>query len=87
MKIKILEITVFLQPISIRNYQALRKLASEAEDNNLLEAKIANGIRAVKGMPQRGRRTGNWLTREEANLWVNAPDVRTLKGLRVTGRY
>lgn len=61
---------------------ALRKLASEAEDNNLLEAKIANGIRAVKGMPQRGRRTGNWLTREEANLWVNAPDVKTLKGLR-----
>ena len=61
---------------------ALRKLASEAEDNNLLEAKIANGIRAVSGMPQRGRRTGNWLTREEANLWVNAPDVSTLKGLR-----
>lgn len=61
---------------------ALRKLASEAEDNNLLEAKIANGIRAVGGMPQRGRRTGNWLTREEANLWVNAPDVSTLKGLR-----
>jgi site-specific recombinase XerD len=61
---------------------ALRKLASEAEDNNLLEAKIANGIRAVKGMPQRGRRTGNWLSREEANLWVNAPHVNTRKGLR-----
>ncbi len=61
---------------------ALRKLASEAEDNNLIDSRIANGIRAVKGMPQRGRRTGNWLTREEAQLWINAPDVKTLKGLR-----
>lgn len=61
---------------------AIRKLASEAEDNNLIDAHRSNGIRAVKGMPQRGRRTGNWLTREEANLWVNAPDVSTLKGLR-----
>ncbi len=37
---------------------AIRKLASEAEDNNLLDSKIANGIRAVKGVPQRGRRGG-----------------------------
>jgi site-specific recombinase XerD len=61
---------------------AIRKLASEAEDNNLLDSRIANGIRAVKGMPQRGRRTGNWLTREEAQTWINAPDVKTLKGVR-----
>lgn len=61
---------------------AIRKLASEAEDNNLLDSRIANGIRAVKGMPQRGRRTGNWLTREEAQMWINAPDAKTLKGVR-----
>lgn len=61
---------------------ALRKLATEAEDNNLLDSRIANGIRAVKGVPQRGRRTGNWLTREEAQMWLNAPDVKSLKGLR-----
>lgn len=61
---------------------AIRKLASEAEDNNLLDSRIANGIRAVKGLPQRGRRTGNWLTREEAQMWLNAPDVKTLKGTR-----
>lgn len=61
---------------------AIRKLASEAEDNNLLDSKIANGIRAVKGVPQRGRRTGNWLTKEEAQMWLNAPDVKTLKGTR-----
>lgn len=61
---------------------AIRKLATEAEDNNLLDSRIANGIRAVKGMPQRGTRTGNWLTKEEAQMWINAPDKKTLKGLR-----
>lgn len=61
---------------------AIRKLAAEAEDNNLIDSKIANGIRAVKGVPFRGRRTGNWLTKEEAQMWLNAPDVKTLKGVR-----
>lgn len=61
---------------------AIRKLASEAEDNDWIDSRIANGIRAVKGVPQRGRRTGNWLTKEEAQMWLNAPDVKTLKGVR-----
>lgn len=61
---------------------AIRKLASEAEDNNLIDSRVANGIRAVKGLPFRGRRTGNWLTKEEAQMWLNAPDVKTLKGVR-----
>lgn len=61
---------------------AIRKLASEAEDNAWIDSKIANGIRSVRGVPQRGRRTGNWLTREEAQIWLNAPDTKTLKGLR-----
>ena len=61
---------------------AIRKLASEAEDNAWIDSKIANGIRAVKGVPQRGRRTGNWLTKEEAQMWLNAPDIKTLKGVR-----
>jgi len=61
---------------------AIRKLASEAEDNNLLDSRVANGIRAVKGVPFRGRRTGNWLSKEEAQMWLNAPDVQTLKGVR-----
>ena len=61
---------------------AIRKFASESEDNDLLDSKIANGIRAVKGVPFRGRRTGNWLTREDAQKWLNAPDTRTLKGVR-----
>jgi site-specific recombinase XerD len=61
---------------------AIRKLASEAEDNNLIDSRLANGIRAVKGVPFRGRRTGNWLSKEEAQKWLNAPNVKTLKGVR-----
>ena len=61
---------------------AIRKLATEAEDNNLMDSRLANGIRAVKGVPFRGRRTGNWLTREDAQRWLNAPDTKTLKGMR-----
>jgi site-specific recombinase XerD len=61
---------------------AIRKLATEAEDNNLIESRLANGIRTVKGVPFRGRRTGNWLTKEEAQKWLNAPEVKTLKGVR-----
>jgi site-specific recombinase XerD len=60
---------------------AIRKLAAEAADNGLLDPQIAGGIRAVRGARQEGRRTGNWLTREQAQAWLNAPDTRTLKGL------
>lgn len=61
---------------------SIRKLATEAEDNNLIDSRIANGVRAVKGVPFRGRRTGNWLTKEKAQRWLNAPDTKTLKGVR-----
>jgi site-specific recombinase XerD len=61
---------------------AIRKLATEAEDNSSLDSRLANGIRAVKGVPFRGRRTGNWLTKEDAQKWLNAPDTKKLKGMR-----
>src|ERR687889_212824 len=61
---------------------AIRKLAAEAADNGLLDAQIAGGIRAVKGARREGRRTGNWLTREEAQNWLGAPDRRTMRGRR-----
>jgi site-specific recombinase XerD len=61
---------------------AIRKLAAEAADNGLLDAQIAGGVRAVKGARQEGRRTGNWLTREEAQGWLGAPDKRTMRGRR-----
>ena len=75
-------INKYVKSLREQKLSAIRKLASEAEDNNLIDSRIANGIRAVKGVPFRGRRTGNWLTREEAQFWLNAPDVKTLKGIR-----
>lgn len=53
---------------------AIRKLAAEAADNGLLDAQIAGGIRTVKGARQEGQRTGNRLTREEAQGCLGAPD-------------
>jgi site-specific recombinase XerD len=61
---------------------AIRKLAMEAADNGALDQQIAGGIRAVKGARREGRRTGNWLTREQAQDWLNAPDVKTMRGRR-----
>lgn len=61
---------------------AIRKLALEAADNGALDPQTANGIRAVKGARREGRRTGNWLTREEAQGWLGAPDRRTMRGRR-----
>jgi site-specific recombinase XerD len=61
---------------------AIRKLAAEAADNGALDPQVANGIRAVKGARSEGRRTGNWLTREDAQTWLATPDVRTMRGRR-----
>lgn len=72
-----------LAPASInQQLSAIRKLAAEAADNGLLDATIANGIARVKGMKQAGVRSGNWLTKEQAQDLLNAPDTTTLKGLR-----
>lgn len=61
---------------------AIRKLALEAADNGALDNQIANGIRSVKGVRSEGTRTGNWLTKQEAQKLLKAPDTATLKGLR-----
>jgi integrase len=61
---------------------AIRKLAAEAADNGALDAQIANGIRAIKGIRHEGTRTGNWLGKQQAQAMLSAPDTRTLKGLR-----
>lgn len=61
---------------------AIRKLAREASDNGAIPEQIANGIKAVKGVRQEGTRAGNWLTKEQAQKLLDAPNVKTLKGLR-----
>ena len=61
---------------------AIRKLAAEASDNGLIPEQVANGIKNVSGVRQEGQRAGNWLTKDQAQALLNAPDVTTLKGLR-----
>jgi len=61
---------------------AIRKLASEAADNGLLDSTLANGIAKIKGEKQAGVRAGNWLTKEQAQNLLNAPNGATLKGVR-----
>jgi site-specific recombinase XerD len=72
-----------MAPSSVnQRLSAIRKLAAEAADNGALDPQVANGIRAVKGARREGRRTGNWLTREEAQTWLRAPDTKTMRGRR-----
>jgi site-specific recombinase XerD len=61
---------------------AIKKLASEASDNGVLNSQIATGISRVKGIRREGHRTGNWLTREQAQTFLESPDTSTLKGVR-----
>jgi len=61
---------------------AIRKLALEAADNGLVDQTLANGIKAVKSVKSAGVRSGNWLTKDQAQTLLNTPDVSTLKGLR-----
>ena len=44
---------------------AVRRLAYEAADTGLLSPELVAGIRRVKGVPQLGRRVGNWLSAAE----------------------
>jgi integrase/recombinase XerD len=72
-----------MAPSSVnQRLSAIRKLAAEAADNGALDPQVANGIRAVKGARREGRRTGNWLTRDEAQSWLSAPDKKTVRGRR-----
>src|SRR3954452_11322561 len=61
---------------------AVRKLAVEAADNGLLAPELANGIARVKGVASKGVRLGNWLSVQQAQKLLNAPDATTPKGLR-----
>ena len=70
-------------PASINlKMSAIRKLATEAADNGLMDQTIANGINRVSGVTSHGVRSGNWLTKSQAQEILLAPDVTTLKGLR-----
>ena len=61
---------------------AIRKLASEAADNGIMDPVLAQGVQHVKGVKTSGVRTGNWLTLNQAQRFIRTPDLTTLKGLR-----
>src|SRR3954451_24562302 len=61
---------------------AVRKLATEGVDNGYLSSDTAQAIQRVKGIKQAGTRTGNWLTKQQAEALIQAPDTHTLKGKR-----
>ena len=54
---------------------AIRKLAMEAADNGLMPPNIAAAISRVKGAKRAGIRTGHWLTREQAENLISAPNA------------
>jgi integrase/recombinase XerD len=61
---------------------AIRRLAAEASDNQLLAPEVASAITRVKGARRQGVRIGNWLTKHQAEALVNEPNTDTLKGKR-----
>jgi integrase len=61
---------------------AIRKLITEARDNNLLDPSEAARILTVPGVPKRGVRLGNWLTPKEAKRLLAVPDRSTMIGKR-----
>jgi len=49
---------------------------------NRLAPELANAITRVKGVAPKGVRLGNWLSLRQAQAFLNAPDIATMKGLR-----
>ena len=49
---------------------AIRRLADESAESGWLTPEVAIGIRRVQGVKRLGRRSGNWLTRNQAQELV-----------------
>jgi site-specific recombinase XerD len=72
-----------LAPSSVNlQLSAVRKLATEAAYNGLIDGALAVAISKVKGVKTAGQRAGNWLTKRQAQDLLNLPDTGALKGLR-----
>src|ERR1700739_2943903 len=59
---------------------AVRRAAVVSAEMDLLAFEDVAAIQAVKGIGRKQQRAGNWLTAEETNVILAAPDRRTLKG-------
>ena len=70
-------------PVALnQDLTVIRRFACEAADNGLLGADVAAAIGRIAPAKRLGKRTGRWLTLEQARALVAAPDLRTLAGLR-----
>jgi site-specific recombinase XerC len=75
-----------LAPPSINlRLSAIRKLAAEAAENDLLDRSAAQGIVSLKGVHQSGDRAGNWVTREQARDLLAQPELETIEGKQDRG--
>jgi site-specific recombinase XerD len=72
-----------LAPSSINiRISAIRRLVLEAADNGLLQPEVSAAIGRVHGARRAGTRLGNWLSREQAEELLTAPDPTTRIGRR-----
>lgn len=61
---------------------AVRALLREAAEMGLLPHDQAERMASVGGVPEKGERLGNWLSKEDAQKLLDTPDLETLKGKR-----
>lgn len=61
---------------------AINKLVREAADNGAISLLSAHGIARIESLKREGVRSGNWLSKEQAEQLIAAPDLSTLAGLR-----
>jgi integrase len=61
---------------------AIRRLADESAESGWLTPELAIGIRRVQGVKRLGHKSGNWLTRHQAQELVNAASMTDLRGWR-----
>jgi len=61
---------------------AVKRLIAEARRTKVISAETAIDLLELKGLPQRGGRTGNWLEAEQVRALLAVPDRKTLRGKR-----
>ena len=61
---------------------AIRRLADESAESGWLTPELAIGIRRVQGVKRLGQKSGNWLSRNQAQELVNAASKTDLRGWR-----
>ena len=66
----------------ILHLSAIRRLADESAESGWLTPELAIGIRRVQGVKQLGRKSGNSLTRNQAQELVNSASKTDLRGWR-----